>query len=225
MRVLIIEDNARLAGLLARGISKWGFRSDVVGNLRDADQALREAAYDVVILDLGLPDGDGLTWLGKTRAGLDSPPVLILTARGALGDRVAGLDGGADDYLVKPVDIDELAARLRALLRRPGSRSPPVIRVGAIAFDVAARTARGHDSEIELTRREADLLEVLMRRAGAVVRKSVIADALYRFDEPVTPNAIEAIASRLRQKLAAAGAVDMLSTVRGLGYMLKDGNH
>lgn len=227
VRVLIVEDNARLASLVERGIAPRGFHADVASTLAQADDALRATRYDVIILDLGLPDGDGIAWLARERArvGAEIPPVLILTARAALGDRIAGLDAGADDYLVKPIDVDELAARLRALLRRPGARGMPVIRIGDLSFDVATRMARNYDVPLDLTRREADLLELLMRRAGSVVRKSVIADTLYTYDEPVTPNAIEAIASRLRQKLAAAGAVGVLTTIRGLGYILKDSRH
>lgn len=222
MRVLIVEDNRRLAGLIEHGIGQSGFTPDIAENLHEADAALIEAHYDAIILDLGLPDGDGLNWLRQDRGKLPLPPVLVLTARDALGDRVAGLDAGADDYLVKPIEIDELAARLRALLRRPGPRSQPVIRAGKLAFDVAARAARSGDCAIELTRREADLLELLIRRAGTVVRRSTIEEALYRFDEAVTPNAVEAIVSRLRHKLSDVDHPDVLITVRGMGYLLKD---
>ncbi|RYY22637.1 MAG: response regulator transcription factor [Sphingomonadales bacterium] len=222
MRVLIIEDNGRLAGLVSHGIAQHGFSGDGVASIDEAEAALASVTYDAIILDLGLPDGDGLEWLGRERLKSPLPPVLILTARDGMGDRVAGLDAGADDYLVKPVDMEELAARLRALLRRPGTRGLPVIRAGKIAFDVAARTARCGDHVIELTRREADLLELLIRRAGTVVRRSTIEEALYRFDEPVTPNAVEAIVSRLRHKLVAADYPDRLVTVRGMGYLLRD---
>ncbi|AJA08568.1 OmpR family two-component system response regulator [Sphingopyxis fribergensis] len=222
MRVLIIEDNSRLAELISHGIAQHGFSGDGVESIDDAEAALISVAYDAVILDLGLPDGDGLEWLRRERPGQPLPPILILTARDGMGDRVAGLDAGADDYLVKPVEIEELAARLRALLRRPGARSLPVIRAGKLAFDVAARTARSGNHAIELTRREADLLELLIRRAGAVVRRSSIEEALYRFDEPVTPNAVEAIVSRLRHKLSEADYPDRLITVRGMGYLLRD---
>ena len=222
MRVLIVEDNPRLAGLIKHGIAQCGFSPDIAAGLHEADAALSGANYDAIILDLGLPDGDGLAWLRQKRPKLSLPPVLILTARDALGDRVAGLDAGADDYLVKPIETVELAARLRALLRRPGPRSHPVIRAGKLAFDVAARTARVDDKPVELTRREADLLELLIRRAGAVVRRSTIEEAIYRFDEAVTPNAVEAIISRLRHKLNDAGHVDVLITIRGMGYLLRD---
>ncbi|HWV59571.1 MAG TPA: response regulator transcription factor [Sphingopyxis sp.] len=225
MRVLIVEDNRRLAALLSHAMAQHGFSGDGVGSIEEAEAALASVAFDVVILDLGLPDGDGLQWLRRDRPGNPLPPVLILTARDGMGDRVAGLDAGADDYLVKPVDVEELAARLRALLRRPGKRGLPIIRVGKLAFDVAARTARSEGHSIELTRREADLLELLMRRAGSVVRRSTIEEALYRFDEIVTPNAVEAIVSRLRHKLSEADNPDSLITVRGMGYLLKESGH
>ena len=222
MRVLIIEDNSRLAALISEGIARHGFSGDGVASIDEAEDSLASATYDAVILDLGLPDGDGLDWLRRERPKRPLPPVLILTARDGMGDRVAGLDAGADDYLVKPVEMEELAARLRALLRRPGTRELPVIRAGRLAFNVATRTARSGDHAIPLTRREADLLELLIRRAGTVVRRSSIEDALYRFDEPVTPNAVEATVSRLRHKLSEADRPDMLITVRGMGYLLRD---
>lgn len=222
MRVLIVEDNARLAGLVGHGIAQRGFSPDLVESIYQAEAALVGASYDAIILDLGLPDGDGLAWLRRPRPKAPLPPVLVLTARDGLGDRVAGLDAGADDYLVKPIEIEELAARLRALLRRPGPRSQPVIRAGRLAFDVAARAARSGDQAMDLTRREADLLELLIRRAGTVVRRSTIEEALYRFDEQVTPNAVEAIVSRLRHKLSDVDHPDVLITIRGMGYLLRD---
>jgi len=222
MRVLIVDDNLRLAKLVEQGIAARGFRCDTAGNLADADLALASLHYDAVILDLALPDGDGIAWLRSRRPHPDFPPVLILTAQVSLEERVAGLDAGADDYLVKPVDTTEIAARLRALLRRPGPRSQPVLVVGGLTYDIAARTLLHDQVEVPLTHKEAELLELLMRRAGTVVRKSVITDALYRLDEDVTPNAIEALVSRLRHKLAPAGGCSPLNTVRGMGYILKD---
>jgi two-component system response regulator QseB len=219
---LIVDDNLRFAALVEKGIAVRGFRCDTAASLADADLALASLHYDAVILDLSLPDGDGIGWLRSRRPRPDFPPVLIVTARTALDDRVAGLDSGADDYLIKPVDIAEIAARLRALLRRPGPRSLPVLVVGGLVYDVAARSLHHDDVEVPLTHKEAELLELLMRRAGTVVRKSVITDALYRLDEDVTPNAIEALVSRLRHKLSSAGGGSPLNTVRGMGYILKD---
>lgn len=223
MRILIIEDSARLGALMREGLADKGFSIDLVATLDAAESASESAVYDAIILDLSLPDGDGTAWLRDRGLDQAHPPVIILTAREGLRDRIAGLDAGADDYLVKPVEIDELAARLRALLRRPGPRSPPVIRAGHLHFDVASRIAGSGEREIELTRREANLLELLIRRAGTVVHRSMIENALYGFDEPVTPNAVEATVSRLRQKLVDAGQGEALVTVRGVGYLLRDG--
>lgn len=224
MRVLVIEDNNRLAKLVSDGLQRRGFSCDIAHCLSEADGAMEGAAYDAIVLDLGLPDGDGVGWLANRRQHRQMPPAIIQTARGALEDRVTGLDAGADDYVVKPVEIDELAARIRALLRRPGPRVQTVLAAGALRFDTAARTARYGEVDIELSRREADLLELLLRRAGAVVRRETIEDALYNFNEPVTPNAVEAAISRLRRKLDEVGAGGRLHTIRGVGYMLRE-NH
>lgn len=222
MRLLVVEDSIRLATLVCEGLTARGFSADHAGTLRQADHALDLADYDALILDLGLPDGDGLVWMQRRKSNGVLPPVLILTAREALGDRVAGLDAGADDYLAKPFAFEELGARLRALLRRPGPRSNAIITVSRLTLDTVARQARCDGSDMALSRRELGLLELLMRRAGSVIDKGMIENALYNFDQPITPNAIEAIMSRLRRKLEAAGVVDMLVTLRGIGYLLKD---
>ncbi len=225
MRLLIVEDNLRLGELLAGGLGRRGFSADIARRLADADEAMASASYDAIILDLGLPDGDGARWLAaRRRAGNHSgpvPPALMLTARGGLEDRVAGLDAGADDYLVKPFAMEELAARLRALLRRPGPRGHSLLELGGLRFDVASRKAGFGGRALDLSRREADLLDLLLRRSGSVVTREAIENALYAFNEPVTPNAVEAVVSRLRRKLEDAGAVGLLHTIRGVGYMLK----
>lgn len=222
MRLLIIEDNTRLAELVADGLGKRGFSCDVSRDLGTTDLSLATAAYDVMILDLGLPDGDGLDWLRQQRRIRSLPPALILTARDALEDRIEGLDAGADDYLPKPFDMDELAARLRALLRRPGARTPVSLTAGPLIFDTVGRIARSECGALDLTRRESDLLELLMRKAGMVVRRAAIEEAIYSFNETVTPNAVDAVVSRLRRKLEAAGAQGLLHTVRGVGYILRE---
>ncbi len=222
MRLLIVEDNERLAGLIAQGLGRRGFSCDIAPDLATADACLDGTAFDAVILDLGLPDGDGMEWLQHQRTLRQLVPALMLTARGGLEDRIAGLDAGADDYLVKPVDIEELAARVRALLRRPGPRVAAVLEAGALTFDPVSREARSAGSPIELSRREADLLELLMRRLGTVVVRNTIETTLYSFNEPVTPNAVEATVSRLRRKLDEAGLAGQLHTVRGVGYMLRN---
>ncbi|MDK4807836.1 MAG: response regulator transcription factor [Novosphingobium aromaticivorans] len=222
MRILVIEDNERLARLVVDGLQRRGFSCDTALSLSGADDAMTSATYDAIILDLGLPDGDGIDWLMAARRYREIPPAIVQTARGALEDRVQGLDAGADDYVVKPVDVEELAARLRALLRRPGIRAQTIVQVGTLRFDAARRIAHVGDHEMELSRREADLLELLMRRAGTVVRREVIENALYNFNEPVTPNAVEAAISRLRRKLEDAQVRGALQTIRGVGYILKD---
>ncbi len=221
MRILIVEDATRLAALLAEALAKHGFASDRAPTLSAANDALAAAAYDAIVLDLGLPDGDGLAWL-KRRRSASLPPVLALTARGTLTERVAGLDAGVDDYLTKPFAADEVAARLRALLRRSGPRAAPILSAGPISLDVAARRATVSGATLDLSRRELDLLELLMRRAGAVVSKDAIETALYSFDSEVTPNAVEAIVSRLRKHLDEAGVSGVLHTIRGVGYLLED---
>ncbi len=220
MRLLIIEDNERLAGLLAIGLYRQGYACDKAASLEEAQDYLASAKYDAIILDLGMPDGDGLDWLRRARRSGRMVPALILTARGALGDRIAGLDAGADDYLVKPADVDEIAARLRALLRRPGNRALTVMTSGAITFDTASRSGTLKGIPLDLSRREADLLELLMRREGNAVQRSAIEEALYSFNDPVSSNAIEAVISRLRRKLDEGGQTGRLHTVRGVGYML-----
>lgn len=220
MRVLLIEDNAEFATLLAEGLAKRSISSEHASSLKAAEERLASNAYDAVILDLGLPDGDGVDWLNGLRE--DRPPVLILSARGALTERILGLDSGADDYLVKPAEIDEIAARLRALLRRPGSRDPVVLNAGALSFETTSREVRYEEKSIPLGRKETDFLELLMRRAGKVVTRESIEAVLYGLEEAVTPNALEALASRVRRRLADAGAENILHTVRGVGYFIKE---
>lgn len=174
-----------------------------------------------MILDLGLPDGDGLQWLQSRRELGTLPPTLILTARGALEDRLAGLNGGADDYLTKPFEIEELLARLRVMMRRPGLRAQPFLEAGPLRFDTARRTGSCRGTPLELSRLEADLLELLMRDAGSVVPRRSIEESLYSRDSSPTQNAMEAIVSRLRRKIEAAGGQNLLHTVRGIGYLLR----
>lgn len=222
MRLLLVEDTARLGALLSEGLARDGFAVDWRQDIEGAAEAVASATYDLILLDLGLPDGNGLDWVRTLRRAADLTPILVLTARGGLEDRVTGLDAGADDYLVKPFDASELAARCRAILRRPGQRMTPVLTVGDLAFDVASRQAACRDAPIELSRREGDLLEILMRRAGSVVTRGTLEESLYAFNEPVTPNAVEVAVSRLRRKLDDAGCPGMLHTVRGLGYLMRD---
>jgi len=221
MRLLLIEDNPRLGSLIRDGLTKDGLTVDWQQTLEDGEATLAAAAFDLVLLDLGLPDGDGLDLIRRLRRASDTIPILVLTARGGLSDRITGLDAGADDYLVKPFDISELSARCRALLRRPIQGLTPVLSVGKLTFNTSSRQAAYDGAAIELSRREAGLLEVMMRRAGAVLTKQALEEAVYDFNEPVTPNAVEVAISRLRRRLDDAGAKDVLHNVRGVGYMLK----
>ena len=222
MRILIIEDNNRLAQLLVAGLEQRGFSCDSAGSLDSAETAIGSALYDALVLDLGLPDGDGVQWLARQRALDHQIPALILTGRDRLDDRVRGLNVGADDYVIKPVDIEELAARIRALLRRPGPRASPILEAAQLRFDTASRELHCENARIELSRREADLLELLMRRLGSVVTRAAIENALYNLDEPVTPNAMEVTVSRLRRKLVDSDADCTLHTIRGVGYLLQE---
>lgn len=220
MRLLLIEDNPRLGEAIAAGLEREGFAVDWRRLIEDAFEARALATYDLVLLDLGLPDGDGLDVVRQMRRERDPTPVLILTARGELGDRVRGLDLGADDYLVKPFDVAEVAARCRALLRRPGATLGVVLAAGNITLDTASRTLSVGGRAIPVQRREVALAENLLRRAGQVVTKSTLETQIYGMDEEVTPNALEAVVSRLRRHLNEAGATVTLKTVHGVGYAL-----
>jgi two-component system response regulator QseB len=206
---------------MTSGLTRAGFTADAASNLDGANEALRAATYDLILLDLGLPDGDGVDWLKRKRASGLGIPVLVVTARDALGDRIKGLDSGGDDYLVKPFEIEELLARCRALLRRPQAAQSTILSVDGIDLDLTTRSVRVNDRAIELGRRETAMLEVLLRRSGTVVPRDVIENQLYSYSDEVTPNAIEAALSRLRRKLAEAGSPAQIHTVRGVGYMLR----
>ena len=198
-----------------------GFTVDAVGRAEDAYAALAVASYDALVLDLGLPDADGMQLLKGARAcTVRHLPALIVTARDALDDRTRGLNTGADDYIVKPFELVELEARLRAVLRRPGVREDIVLSYGPLALDTVSREASVRGVLLDLSRREAALLEELLRAAGRIVVKDTLEDRLYALDRSVTANALEAIVSRLRKKLAAAHASVRIDTKRGVGYRL-----
>lgn len=220
MRLLLVEDNPQLAELVHEGLTRQGFAIDRCGSLKEALAARSAASYDLILLDLGLPDGDGMSLVRELRLGNDSTPILILTARGGLNDRLSGLDGGADDYLVKPFEIAELAARCRALLRRPGASLGVVLHLGNVALDTTTRTVTVNEQRIEVPPREVALLEQLLRRAEQVVRRNQLEESLYSFGEEVTPNALESAVSRLRKRLTAAEANVMVRTAHGIGYAI-----
>lgn len=223
MRLLVIEDEARIAELLKRKLEQSGFAVDTVRLCADAREALSLTAYDAAILDLGLPDGDGLNFLAELRATRSPLPVLVLTARDAIEDRVSGLDTGADDYLVKPFAMPELVARTKALLRRPGGALGLTLEAGNIVFDTVGRDVRVAGTGIQLPRRECAILEHLMRRLGRVVPKPVLEEKLYGIDDELESNAIPVHVHHLRRKLLEAGATAEIHTVRGIGYLLTDG--
>lgn len=220
MRLLLVEDNGRLASLIADGLSKEGFAVDGCVTLDLARRAFASNTYDLVLLDLGLPDGNGVEFVQAMRRGGHTVPVLIITARSSLDDRVIGLDSGGDDYLVKPFELRELAARCRALLRRPGSCLGTTLAVANLELDTAGREVRVSGRVVPVPPRELDLLERLMRRVGHVVTKGALEDSLYALEAEVTPNALEAVVSRLRRRLAAADAQVVMHTAHGIGYML-----
>ena len=220
VRIILVEDNARIGALTAEGLSAMGFCCDIAPTLTEASELLAATSYDIVVLDLGMPDGDGREWLMVERSHGLATPVIMLTARSARGDRIDGLDAGADDYLIKPFAVEELGARVRALLRRPGARLSAQLSVGSIEFDTIARTGTCSGEPLHLSQREAALLELMLVKAGSVVSRDQIEASLYPFDDPVTPNAIEVLVSRVRKKLATLGVHDQLVTLRGVGYLM-----
>ena len=193
--------------------------------MRRGDEALAASAgarYDAIILDLGLPDMDGMEVLARLRRERGSDlPAIILSARDRIDDRISGLDAGADDYIVKPFNLAELEARLRAVLRRPGTRGDPLYAYGDISFDPASRSATVASCPMILTRREACVMEELVRAAGRTVVKDVLEDRVYGFDEVFSGNALEAAISRLRRRLSFAGSLVSIETMRGIGYRLR----
>ena len=222
MRLLLIEDELRIVELLTAALSRASFVVDAVRTCGEGRAALSVAPYDAVILDLGLPDGDGLALLGATRASGNKVPILILTARDAVEDRVCGLDSGADDYLIKPFAITELVARIKALLRRPGGALGTILQAGNVAFDTIGREVTVGGAYVVLPRRESATLEQLMRRVGRVVPRAILEEKLYGIDDAIESNAIPVHVHHLRRKLLDAGATVEIHTVRGVGYMLDE---
>jgi len=223
MRLLIVEDEVRIVEILAASLKQAGFVTDAVSRCEDALEALSLTPYDAAVLDLGLPDGDGLGLLARLRSSRNAVPILILTARDAVEARVAGLNAGADDYLIKPFAITELVARVKALLRRPGGALGATLRAGNVVFDTIERDVGVAGATLLLTRREAAVLEHLMRRLGRVVPKAILEEKLYGIDDELASNAIPVHVHHLRRKLLAAGTTVEIHTVRGVGYLLTEG--
>jgi DNA-binding response OmpR family regulator len=222
MRILLVEDNERLADLVSKGLKAGGFAVDSFPTLADADAAVASVEYQAVILDLGLPDGDGLDLLKGLRQRRDSLPVLVLTARDGVEDRVRGLNAGADDYVLKPFAMEELLARIRALLRRPGQALGVQLTCGNICLDTVSREVVVNGAMIAIPRRETDMLEQLLRRSGRVVRKRALEEGLYGFEDEVSSNSVEVLMSRLRRRLQETEASVAVHTLRGVGYMLAE---
>jgi two-component system, OmpR family, response regulator len=221
MRLLLAEDSVRLQELLGDALNRAGYGLDAVGTVAELLNAAASIRYDLIIVDLGLPDGDGLDAIRALRKSGLTMPILIITARSSIEQRVDGLDSGADDYLTKPFNHAELLARVRALMRRPSELQAPVLRVGNTELDEAAARVLCSGKPIELRLSERRLLAVLMRRSGSVVAKSVIEEALSEFGRELSANAVEALVSRVRKALGEADSGVAIETVRGVGYQLK----
>ena len=216
MRLLVVEDDELLGRGLVAGLAQAGFAVDWVTTGEDAETALQTTRYDAAVLDLGLPRMDGLTLLRQRRNARDATPVLVLTARDAVADRVAGLDAGGDDYLVKPFDLSELLARLRALLRRSRGEAAPTLCHERIVLDPAAHSVTLDGDLVPLSGREFTVLQELLINAGRVLTRSQLEDRVYGWGEEIESNAIEVHVHNLRRKLYA----DLIRTVRGVGYII-----
>ncbi|MBK7136731.1 MAG: response regulator transcription factor [Rhodocyclales bacterium] len=216
MRILLVEDDRLLGDGIRAGLQQAGFAVDWAQDGRAAELALSGEAYDAVVLDLGLPRLSGMEVLARARAVRNVVPVLILTARDTVPDRIAGLDAGADDYLVKPFDLGELQARLRALIRRGQRQAEPLLAHGALRLDPAGRSVSWEGKPVELSAREYAVLHALLLNAGRVLSKTQLEEKLYGWGEEIESNAVEVFVHHLRRKLAP----ELIRTVRGVGYMI-----
>jgi len=216
MRILLVEDDRLLGDGIRAGLLQAGFAVDWAQDGRAAELALAGESYDTVVLDLGLPRLSGMELLARARTAHNPVPVLILTARDTVPDRIAGLDAGADDYLVKPFDLGELQARLRALIRRGKNQAEPLLTHGALRLDPAARGVNWEGRPVELSTREYAVLHALLLNAGRVLSKAQLEEKLYGWGEEIESNAVEVFVHHLRRKLAP----ELIRTVRGVGYMI-----
>ena len=222
MRVLVVEDDVAIADAVCDALKRARHAVDHLADGRQALNALREHAFALVVLDLGLPGAEGGEVLRKLRADTDPVPVLVITARDELDQRVRALDLGADDYLVKPFALAEFDARVRALLRRRAAQGVPTMKIGHLSVDLAGRRALLNDVALELTAREFSLLEALLLRRGRVTGREQLVGTLCKWDEMLSDNGLDIAVYRLRRKLAGSGV--QLRTVRGLGYLLEEGD-
>lgn len=221
MRVLLVEDQAELAGLVSANLRRSGFAVDHAGMLEEARAALATTPYDIVLLDLRLPDGDGFELIRSLRRKHDFTPIIVLTARDRLNDRVEGLNLGADDYLVKPFAHEELLARVQAVLRRPKQAHEPILSIANLTVAMETAEVSVADQPVEVPRRELAVLRLLMRRAGRVVSRESLENGMYDEGREIESNALEAAISRLRKRLTAAGATVEVLGLRGAGYLIK----
>ncbi|WMT78252.1 response regulator transcription factor [Bradyrhizobium sp. Ash2021] len=222
MRLLIVEDNIELSRLVAAGLTAAGYETDVVSSAGEARDAVRSVSYAAMILDLGLPDGDGLSVLIELRRRTDPLPVLVLTARNGLQDRVNGLRSGADDYLAKPFALEELVARLEAILRRPGQLLGSSLNLANLVYDTESRQIFIDGAPRMFSSRETSVLEILLRRQGRVVPKKNVEDHIFGLTGDVASNAVEVYVSRLRKQLGEYGAKILIHTIRGVGYLMAE---
>lgn len=221
MRVLLVEDEDEMAAALTTALRKYDMVVDHVRTLAEASIAAQPQVHGAVLLDRRLPDGDGLTLIPTLRAKGVAAPVIVLTAYGELADRIEGLDTGADDYLPKPFAVEELMARLRAVLRRPAPMQSAIVRVGRLAFDLTHREAIVDGQPLDLPRRELLVLEALVNRLGRTVLRTALEEAVYSSGDDIRSNALDAHISRLRRKLIQADAGVEIHGIRGVGYLLK----
>jgi DNA-binding response OmpR family regulator len=221
MRVLAIEDNRRFLELMRSHLTKRGFAVDAAETLADGLTMVASGCHDVVLLDLSLPDGDGKEFIDRLRREHSSIPIIVLSARGEIAERLGSLDLGADDYLVKPFDLDELVARMRAVSRRGVSQKEMALSFADVVFDQRRRLVLVNGRVVTLRPREAALLELFLRRAGEPIHRDMLLSSLYRLDEEIGSNALDVHVHHLRRRLAEAGACVSITTVRGHGYALR----
>lgn len=221
MRILIVEDEAELVQMLTEALAKHGFLADGFASIETAEEAITLIPYDLILLDRHLKDGDGASLISFIRKTRPHTPTIVLSAMGTAADRIEGLNLGADDYLAKPFTVEELLARIRAVLRRPSQVETAALSMGNMSLDQQHAKVTVEDSPLDLPRREYLVLESLMRRAGRTVRRSVLLEEVFGADDEIQSNSLEAHISRLRRKLTEAGSTVTIHPVRGVGYLLK----
>ncbi len=221
LRILLVEDESRLAESLKQGLTEEGFSVECAGSAEAAEPIIARGSLDLIVLDRQLPGKNGIELLREMRAAGNQTPVLILTAYGSLDDRVSGLDSGGDDYLTKPFAFAELVARIKALARRSAAPSSPILKVGDLEFDTVKRRARIGEHNLNLSPKEKMLLELLMRHAGQVVTRDMIAETVWDSNYNTLTNLIEVFVNRLRQKIDPRADRSLIVTVRGVGYSMR----